>query len=184
MTLFADKPLSILVYPTNTASDIPNYMNLVDSMEDENYNKVGCDCPSPPISGQNQEFAYFISRPGLFIGNPGVINLTITGGIKRISGMSTATFYFKMFRREESGTEHLVATSFHTKPVDQEEYQEFTANAVLDNGMFRPNDRIVIKWYGSKGATGNNSIFEFRIGGINPTKIRFPFNRRVYFKVN
>lgn len=184
MTLYADKPLAILIYPTNTASDIPNYMNLVDSMEDENYNVEPCNCESPAISGTDQEFAKFISKPGVFIGNPGVINLTITGGIKRISGMSTATFYFKMFRREENGTEHLVATSFHTNPVDQEEYQEFTADAVLDNGMFKPEDRIVIKWYGTKGHTGGNSVFQFHVGGTNPTKIRFPFNRRVYFKVN
>jgi hypothetical protein len=167
---------SVILYPTNVSSDISGYFKMVTSIDDLSYNTTAVDIPTGIINTDNQLLASLVSEPGVIIGNPGVINITTIGNIKRTVGNNNqyAAFYFTISKRSISGTETLLTTSNETPDVIIPNiYEEFSATALLNNGEFLNTDRIVIKYYADlTGNTGSN--YDFQFGGTNPVRTLFP----------
>jgi hypothetical protein len=167
---------NLILYPTNVSSDISGYFKMVTSIDDLSYNTTPVDIPTGVININNQLLASLVSEPGVIIGNPGVINITTIGNIKRTVGNNNqyAAFYFTISKRSISGTETLLTTSNETPDVIIPNiYEEFSATALLNNGEFLNTDRIVIKYYADlTGNTGSN--YDFQFGGTNPVRTLFP----------
>jgi hypothetical protein len=167
---------NLILYPTNVSSDISGYFKMVTSIDDLSYNTTPVDIPTGVININNQLLASLVSEPGVIIGNPGVINITTIGNIKRTVGNNNqyAAFYFTISKRSISGTETLLTTSNETPDVIIPNiYEEFSATALLNNGEFLNTDRIVIKYYANlTGNTGSN--YDFQFGGTNPVRTLFP----------
>jgi hypothetical protein len=149
---------------------------MVTSIDDLSYNTTAVNIPTGIINTDNQLLASLVSEPGVIIGNPGVINITTIGNIKRTVGNNNqyAAFYFTISKRSISGTETLLTTSNETPDVIIPNiYEEFSATALLNNGEFLNTDRIVIKYYADlTGNTGSN--YDFQFGGTNPVRTLFP----------
>jgi hypothetical protein len=167
---------NLILYPTNVSSDISGYFKIVTSIDDPFYNTTAVDIPTGTINTDNQLLASLVSEPGVIIGNPGVINITTIGNIKRTAGNNNqyAAFYFTISKRDISGAETLLTTSNETPNVIIPNiYEEFSATALLNNGEFLNTDRIVIKYYAD--LTGNTgSSYDFQFGGTNPVRTLFP----------
>ena len=167
---------NLILYPTNVSSDISGYFKMVTSIDDSFYNTTAVDIPTGTINTDNQLLASLVSEPGVIIGNPGVINITTIGNIKRTAGNNNqyAAFYFTISKRDISGAETLLTTSNETPNVIIPNiYEEFSATALLNNGEFLNTDRIVIKYYAD--LTGNTgSSYDFQFGGTNPVRTLFP----------
>jgi hypothetical protein len=112
---------------------------------------------------------------GLFIGNPGVINITVLGKIRKTAGGANqgAEFYYEVYLRNAGGTETLLATSDTTRTVTEATYQEFFASALLNNGQFTATDRLVYKFYGNN-VGGGSPEFDFEFGGDSPVRALLP----------
>ena len=167
---------NLILYPTNASSDVSGYFKMVTNIDDLSYNTTAVDIPTGIINTNNQLLASLVSEPGVIIGNPGVINITTIGNIKRTVGNNNqyAAFYFTISKRSISGTETLLTTSNETPDVIIPNiYEEFSATALLNNGEFLNTDRIVIKYYANlTGNTGSN--YDFQFGGTNPVRTLFP----------
>lgn len=170
---------NINLYPTTVASPITNYNRMVLSTTDGDYNVVAVDIPTGAITGANQLLAELASDEGIIIGNPGIVNVTTIGNIKKTSGNNNqyAEFYFEVYLRQSNGSETLIGTSNTTGPVTPnvlDSYQQFSAVAILNNGGFTDTDRIVIKYYGNDlgGVTGSEYSFQF--GGDSPVRTLIP----------
>lgn len=170
----ADLPSNLILYPTTAVSDVPGYFKMVTSPDDVDYDDPAVDVPTGAITGTAQLIASLAASPNLFVGNPGIVNLTTVGDIRRISGTGVAEFYYEVYKRDSLGTESLVATSSNTPPVSQSVYTEFTADALLNNGIWAATDRVVIKYYANRIAGGSNPSYEFSFGGIQPVRTLFP----------
>ena len=167
---------NINVYPTNAASDVSGYFALVSSSADVRYNDTAVDIPTGTISGSNQFIAALITDSYLFTGDPGIVNITTIGQVRRTSGgnNSSADFYYEIYKRSGS-VETLIVTSDTTSDVNVESYQEFSATAILNNTTFTTDDRIVIKYYGNLvDPAGAAPSFDFQFGGENPVRTLFP----------
>ena len=165
---------NITLFPTTAPSDITNYNRLVTSTSDGDYNDTPVDVSTGVISVDDQLIAELAADPGLFVGNPGIINITTIGNIRKVSGNKNASFYFKVFFRDSSGIETLIAESEPTVVVTSSTYQQFSESALLNNGDFTSTDRIVIKYYGSPEGNGNNPEYEFQFGGNDPVRTLLP----------
>ena len=140
--------------------------------------------------GPNTEMVgALIADAGLFIGNPGYINIPTIGNIRRQNdGDDTgnknysAKFYFKVYRRQANGTENLLATSLKTqdiqpyaRPAGGYVYQSFNAIAILNDGEWAETDRIVIKYYADTANADTNKVaYEFQFGGATPIRTNLP----------
>jgi hypothetical protein len=167
---------NVNVFPTTASADVGGYVALVTSSADARYIVGGADVPTGTISGSNQLIASLITDGALFTGDPGLITVTTVGQIRRVGGgtNSSADFYYEVYKRSGS-VETLIATSNTTTDVNVETYEEFSATAILTNGVFTEDDRIVIKYYGSLvDPAGADPSFEFKFGGTNPVKTLFP----------
>jgi len=171
----ADLSSTIILYPTTTASDISTYFRLVDSITDTDYDSPAVDVPTGVISGQNTLLSSLAADPALFLGNPGVINITVLGKIRKTAGGTTqgAKFYYEVYLRNAGGTETLLATSDETRTVTSNTYEEFFASALLNNGDFTATDRIVYKFYGNN-VGGGSPEFDFEFGGTTPVRALLP----------
>ena len=106
---------NITLYSTTVVGDF-GYYRLVTDVEDADYDTVAFDVPVPTTGsldvnssddGPNTEMVgALIADAGLFIGNPGYINIPTIGNIRRQNdGDDTgnknysAKFYFKVYRR-------------------------------------------------------------------------------------
>lgn len=167
---------NIILYPTTASADVSGYFKMVSDIEDPSYNTIPVDIPTGVINTDDQLLASLISEPNILVGNPGIINITTIGNIKRTAGNNNqyAAFYFKVFKRDALGTETLIATSDETPNIIIGNiYEEFRASALLNNGIFLNTDRIVIKYYANlTGNTGSN--YDFQFGGTNPVRTLFP----------
>jgi hypothetical protein len=161
-------------YPTTAASDIPTYVKLVTNITDPDYDDPAVNIPTGAISGTGQLLSSLAAAPGVFIGNPGVINIETVGEIRRTSGTGLAEFYFEAYHRNSGGTETLIGTSNNTAPVSQSVYTQFDASLLLNNGVFTATDRLVLKFYGNRIAGGSNPSYDFLFGGTNPVRTLFP----------
>jgi hypothetical protein len=161
-------------YPTTAASDIPTYVKLVTNITDPDYDDPAVNIPTGAISGTGQLLSSLAAAPGVFIGNPGVINIETVGEIRRTSGTGVAEFYFEAYHRDSLGTETLIGTSNNTAPVSVNVYTQFQASLLLNNGVFTATDRLVLKFYGNRIAGGSNPSYDFLFGGTNPVRTLFP----------
>jgi len=165
----------ISLYPTTASGDF-TYNKLVTSTEDTDYDDTAQDVSTGSISGADQLVGGLIAEANLFSGNPGQINITTIGNIKRVSGGTDtyATFYFKLFKRDSGGTETLVATSSTTDAVASATYVQFYTSALLSDGDFEETDRLVLKFYASKIGSDTDPVYNFQYGGTNPVRTLLP----------
>jgi hypothetical protein len=163
---------NIILYPTSVPADVTGYFKLVTSPDDPDYDAVAQDITTAPITGQNILLTELISEPGIFVGNPGIINIPVVGQIRKAQSNPdvSARFYFEIYKRDDQGVEVLLGTSNETQRVGSIIYEEFNANALLDNGIFTESDRLVFKFYGNKVAP-DNGAYQFKFGGGEPVRI-------------
>lgn len=166
---------NIILYPTTGSSPIPGYLRMVSDISDPDYNTTAVDINTGAISSlSGQLIASLASDEGLFIGNPGIINVTTLGNIRKVSGNRNAYFYYELYQSSSLG-ETLVATSDNTPDITNTSYEEFFASALLNNGIWSATDRVVIKWYGVKASGGgNNPTYQFQLGGTEPVRTLLP----------
>ena len=172
----SDLSSNILLYPTDSVSDILGYYKMVTTLTDPDYDTTAVNIPTGTITTTGQLLARLVSAPGLFVGNPGVININTIGNIRKVGGNSNqfAEFYFEVYKRDAANNEVLIATSDTTGSINppNANYYEFSASALLNNGLFIETDRIVIKYYANTTASG--ASYEFQFGGISPVRTLLP----------
>jgi hypothetical protein len=167
-------PANASFYATTAASDVVGYNKLVISTVDPSYDNPAVDVSTGAITAFGQAAGALVSAPGVFVGNPGVVTITTTGEIRRVSGSGTAEFYFEVYHRNAGGTETLIGTSNVTPPISTSAYTQFTANCLVNNGDFLATDRLVIKYFANRIAGGSNPVYQFLFGGANPVTTLFP----------
>ena len=176
-------PTNLTFYSTTAAGAVPGYNKLVISLDDPNYDTVAVDIPIGPITGAAQLVGSLVSDAGIFAGNPGTINVTTVGEIRRTSGSGSAEFYFEVYLRDGGGIETLVATSNVTPPITDGTYGEFQASTLLNNGTWAATDRVVIKYYANRIPGGSNPNYNFLFGGNNPVRTLFPISASLLLNV-
>lgn len=169
-------PANIILYPTDAEADLAGFFRMVSSVEDPDYNTAAVDISTGAITGADQLLAELVADANLFVGNPGVINLATIGNVRKVSGGANtfAEFYFKVFQRDELGSETLVGTSGKTPQVEGETYEQFSAVAMVNNGTFVATDRIIIRYYGTKIGGGSSPVYNFQFGGSDPVRTTLP----------
>jgi len=167
-------PSNLTLYPTNVPSAVVGYSLMVTDIEDPNYNDIAVNIPTGEITGTSQLIASLATTDGKLTGNPGQLNVTTIGNVRRISGTGTATFYYEIYLRTGAGVETLIGTSSNTAAVSLSTYSEFKADALFNNGNWLTTDKIVIKYYANRIAGGSNPSFEFQFGGIQPVRTIVP----------
>ena len=176
---------NVSLYPTSVASDIGGgYLKLVSDVTDADYDDPAVDISTGEISGADQLLASLASDPGLIVGDPGILNVTIIGNIRRTAGNSTATFHFHLFHRTAAGVETELAISNNTLEVGSSDYVQFSAVALLNNGVFLATDRLVIKFYADKIGTATNPTYDFQFGGDLPVRALIPLPLNVSSYIN
>ena len=176
-------PTNLTFFSTTANSDVVGYSKLVISLDDPDYNTIPVDVSTGPITTQGQLIASLVSDAGIFAGNPGVINITTIGEIRRTSGSGVAEFYYEVYQRNNLGVETLIAISNKTTPVTTSVYQQFQASALFNNGTWLSTDRVVIKYYGERISGGSNPTYEFLFGGTNPVRTLFPISAQLLLNV-
>ena len=165
---------NLTFFATTAPSDLANYTALVTNITDPDYDEPAVPVATGTITGQSQLVGRLAAEPGVFVGNPGVINLTTAGEIRRTNGSGEAEFYFEVYKREQNGTEILLGTSNRTASVSNTQFAQFSADCLLNNGVFTASDRLVLKFYADRVGSGSNPDYEFLFGGANPVNTRFP----------
>jgi hypothetical protein len=135
------------------------------------------------ITSQDQLIASLATDVSLFTGNPGVINVTTIGNIRKTAGNTNAfaEFFYRIFQRKANGTETEIGISETTGAINPETldvYFEFSAAAILNNGTFETTDRVVIKYY-ANAMEGTTSQYDFQFGGTTPVRTLLPVPVRV-----
>jgi len=163
---------NILLYPTTTDSDTVGYFKIVTSKTDSAYLVDSTDIPTGVINGLDQLLSSFISEPGVFVGDPGNIVITVFGNIRKTDGNSNrlARFFFKVFKMDEDGIETYLGESFKTATVSNTTYAQFSAIDSLTVGEFGATDRLVVKFYADY-VTNPGGEFSFQFGGPTPVTI-------------
>jgi hypothetical protein len=169
-----DLPSNLVLYPTTAASDIPTYFKLVSSITDPSFDAVAVNVSTGAITTANQFISALVTTPNVIVGNPGVLNISTIGNIRRTAGTGNAEFYFEVWKRNLAGTETLITTSGSTPPVFNGVYAEFSASALWNDGIFLATDRIVLKFYGKRVAGGSNPTYDFQFGGSIPVRSLVP----------
>lgn len=167
-------PANLNLYATNISSDVEGYFKVVSSIEDISFNDVAVDISTGDITTTNQLIASLVSESGVLIGNPGIVNITTIGNIRKVSGTGNAQFYFEVYKRNDLGVETLLTTSDNTIPITTTTYEQFSTTCLLNDGVFTTTDRIVLKFYGSRIPSGSNPAYNFQFGGSNPVRTTLP----------
>jgi hypothetical protein len=179
----ADLSASITLYPTTTPSAVSGYFTMVTDITDTRYNDVAFNVGTGAITSQNQLIASLATDASIFTGNPGVINVTTIGNIRKTAGNSNqyAEFFYRIFQRKADGTEIQIGISETTGVVNpiNTNYFEFSAAAVLNNGTFETTDRFVIKYYANALNGSTVSQYDFQFGGATPVRTLLPVPVRV-----
>jgi hypothetical protein len=176
-------PANLTFYNTTAASNVAGYDKVVISIDDPDYDTVAVNVSTGAITTTAQPVGSFVSDAGIFAGNPGVINISTVGEIRRTSGSGTAEFYYEVYQRDSLGNETLIATSNKTTPVTTSVYQQFQASALFNNGTWLSTDRVVIKYYADRISGGSNPVYEFLVGGSNPVRTLFPISAQLLLNV-
>lgn len=169
-----DLPSNLVLYPTTAASDIPTYFKLVSSITDPSFDAVAVNVSTGAITTTNQFISSLATPANVIVGNPGVLNISTIGNIRRTAGTGNAEFYFEVWKRDLAGTETLITTSGSTPPVFNGVYAEFSASALWNDGIFLATDRIVLKFYGNRVAGGSDPTYDFQFGGSIPVRSLVP----------
>jgi hypothetical protein len=169
-----DLPSNLILYPTTAASDIPTYFKLVSSITDPSFDAVAVNVSTGAITTTNQFISALATPANVIVGNPGVLNISTIGNIRRTSGTGNAEFYFEVWKRVLAGTETLITTSGNTPPVFNGVFAEFSATALWNDGIFLATDRIVLKFYGNRVAGGSDPTYDFQFGGSIPVRSLVP----------
>lgn len=169
---------NINLYPTTAVADVATYFKLVSSLDDPDFNTTASNVPTGAISTSAQLISSLIADANLFTGNPGPINLSVVGNIRKTAGNAndSAKFYFEVYRRSSGGVESLVGTSDFTDVVNPETlnvYQEFSAVALTSFGSVTDTDRVVLKFYGEVNE-GTDAEYDFQFGGSQPVRALLP----------
>jgi hypothetical protein len=179
----ADLSASITLYPTTTPSAVSGYFTMVTDITDTRYNDVAFNVGTGAITSQDQLIASLATDASIFTGNPGVINVTTIGNIRKTAGNSNqyAEFFYRIFQRKADGTETQIGISETTGVVNpiNTNYFEFSAAAVLNNGTFETTDRVVIKYYANALNGSTVSQYDFQFGGATPVRTLLPVPVRV-----
>jgi hypothetical protein len=175
---------SITLYPTTSPSAVSGYFTMVTDIIDVRYNTAAFNFATGAINQQNQLLGSLATDENIFVGNPGVINVTTIGNIRKTSGNTNqfAEFFFRVFQRKADGTEIQLAQSDTTgavNPLNNNVYFEFSASALLNNGSFEATDRIVVKYYGNALNGSTVSTYDFQFGGTSPVRTFLPVPVRV-----
>ena len=167
---------NITFYPTTANhATISGYKHLVVTPDDADYDDPAVNVSTPLITGADIACGTLASDAGILEGSTGIITITTIGNIRLSnSANDTASFYFKIYHRNSSGTETLMGTSGSTPPVSSSTYEQFTAAAQIDSTTFSDTDRIVIKFFGSKTGSNQNPQYQFQYGGSDPIRTLFP----------
>ena len=169
-----DLPSNLILYPTTAASDIPTYFKLVSSITDPSFDAVAVNVSTGAITTTNQFISALATPANVIVGNPGVLNISTIGNIRRTSGTGNAEFYFEVWKRDLAGTETLITTSGNTPPVFNGVFAEFSATALWNDGIFLATDRIVLKFYGNRIVGGSDPTYDFQFGGSIPVRSLVP----------
>lgn len=169
-----DLPSNLILYPTTAASDIPTYFKLVSSITDPSFDAVAVNVSTGAITTTSQFISALATSANVIVGNPGVLNISTIGNIRRTAGTGNAEFYFEVWKRDLAGIETLITTSGNTPPVFNGVYAEFSATALWNNGIFVATDRIVLKFYANRIAGGSDPTYDFQFGGSIPVRSLVP----------
>jgi hypothetical protein len=167
---------NLILYATNTPSDISNYFKLVTSTLEEGYNTNAINISTGQITQQNQLIAKLVSKEDLLKGKVCETEIRTTGNIRKVSGNNNelAEFYFEVYRRTQNGTEIFLGISDTTPNITSQTYEEFSASAVTQCATWIETDRIVIYFYGNNKSTGGTgATYEFQFGGLTPVRTIF-----------
>lgn len=170
---YVTDPLPTLdLYATTTASDISGYTVLVRNIADTRYNTTAQDVSTGVITSVGQLVGSLVTDANIISGNPGTFGFKTTLNIRRTSGTGQAEFFFRIYKRNISGTETLISQSDYTLPVTNSGYVGFSTTAIWNNGTFLNTDRVVLKYYANKLASpvGSDPIYEFQFGGASPAR--------------
>jgi hypothetical protein len=168
---------NIILYPTTGTSVVGGgYLRMVTDTDDPDYNTTPVDVSTGAISNiSGQLIASLVSDEGLFIGNPGVINIVTIGNIRKVSGNRDAYFYYELYKRDSGGTETLLSISDNTPNITNVNYGESFTSSLLSGHTWSSTDRVVIKYYGVKStSSGQDPVYEFQFGGDSPVRTLLP----------
>jgi hypothetical protein len=165
---------NLVVYPTTTASDITNYYKGVTSTTDTDYNTTAANVSTGSINGTGVLVASVASVSGILTGDPGVVVTSTVARVRRTAGTGTASFYYEMYHRADSGVETLLATSSETDPVNSATYSTYSATAIMSGGTaFTETCRLVIKWFANQKTT-SDPTYDIEFGGATPARTTIP----------
>ena len=168
---------NINLYSTIVSAGVDGYYKLVDNTEDSSYPVSAINVSTGPISATNQYIAGLSAPVGLFVGNPGIVNITTLGNIRKDVGNSNsyAEFFFRLYRRTSEGNETLISTSTSTGPVNLTlgQYELFNAYALLNDGTWLDTDYLIVKYFANNLGVGSPS-YSFQFGGNNPVRTLLP----------
>ena len=171
---------NLVLYPTSASSTVTGYYRMVESTTDDDYDDTAIDVSTGNLNGTGSDhlIASLVADAELFTGNPGSINITTVGNIRKTSGNANAysEFFFKMYKRDSGGTETLLGTSSTTgavNPTILNNYEQFYASGNFLIAEFNETDRVVIKYYSNILNDGSQS-YEFQFGGSQPVRTLIP----------
>jgi len=167
---------AITFFPTTTSIDLDGgYSHMVTSLDDSDFNTTAVDINTGLIDSDRTFIAQLISDAGVLVGSTGIVNIHTVGNVRRheADGTGDAEFFFEVYKVDSDLTETLLATSSMTGVVNDIEYGEFQADALLQNTLFNEGDRVSFKYYGVSRSS-NITSFDFQFGGSQPVRSTFP----------
>ena len=165
---------TLYLYATTANSDVVGYGTIVESTSDFRYDDIAVDLSTGPIDSSNTLVAVVISDANIIDGNPGVINTTVFGNLRKTSGVDNAKFFYELYKRDASNNEILISRSSTTTDVTSLTYVQYSASSLLNNPTFVSTDRIVARFYGLKSGNTDNPTYDFQVGGSDPIRILIP----------
>jgi hypothetical protein len=167
---------NVILYPTTAASDLSGVFKLVTSPTDPYYNLSAVNVSTGSITTAEKLVGTLASEAGIIKGNPGIINVTILGNIRKTAGGSNAaaTFHFHVYKRSSNGTRTLIGISDSTLPSTNDVYAQFLTSLVANFGDWIATDRIVVEFYAQRVEGGSNPTYDFEYGGETPVRILLP----------
>lgn len=170
---------NITLFPTTaTSPDVTGHNRLVIGKDDSDYDTTAVDVATGFIGTTETLVGQLASDDNLIEGSIAGITVTLLGNIEKLTGNANqgSHFYFKIFRRESNGTEHLMGESFHTEVIyETSGYEQFSSSVYLaDTGLstFALTDRIVLRFYGISDNTATS--YQFQFGGAAPVRTILP----------
>jgi hypothetical protein len=173
---------NLVFFPTTVAADVSGYFKLVNSTTDSDYNLDAVAVPIPSSGSLNSGTEILVGRliadANEFVGNPGDVEMEITGDIAKTFGnaSTSSVFYYRVYRRTSEGAETLLGESAKVGPPSEAAPlgpTQFSAQANVVFETFSNTDRLVIKFYADVIENGNQR-YTFTYGGLSPVRALLP----------